>query len=378
MNAAKRIRRLFALLLLSVPILAILAAGLHYYVGKSRYADTSNAYIKADKIVVSAEITGRVASIHVDENHRVQAGQNLFQIDKEPFQIALDKAEANLARVRQNIDALRAQYRQKQAELRMAEGEAGFYGGESKRQQKLRTKGFASQARFDESERNFHSARERVNAIKEEAGRLLALLGGSLNLPSEQHPQVREAVASRNLAALNLRRTTVSAPVRSVVTNFNLRAGEYVEAGRPVFSLIGTEKLWIEANFKETDLTNVVSGQPATVKVDTYPGKTFSAVVTGISPATGAEFALLPPQNATGNWVKVVQRIPVRLRLADTDEAPSLRAGMSVSVKIDTGHSVPLPGFLSALFFWTEIDTGQVVPLPRFLSALIFGSDGAP
>ena len=357
MNALKSIPRPLALLLFISPVLAFLVASLHYYVEQSRFADTDNAYVKADKIVVSAEISGRVVSVHVDENDRVQAGQTLFKLDKEPFKIAFDKAEASLARVHQDINALRAQYRQKQAELRLAIGEADFYGGVSKRQKKLQAKGFASQARFDESERNFFSARERTNAIKEDLGRLLAMLGGSLDLPAGQHPLVREAVASRNVAALNLRRTTVPAPVMSIVTNFNLLAGEHVEAGRPVFSLIGTEKLWIEANFKETDLTNVAKGQPATVTVDTYPGQTFSAGVTGISPATGAEFALLPPQNATGNWVKVVQRIPVRLQLMDTAKAPPLRAGMSVSVEIDTGHSVQLPRFLSALFFWLNGDS---------------------
>ena len=353
----KKFPRFLVILILSLPILAILLAGLYYYVEQSRYADTDNAYVKAHKIVVSSEISGRVVSVVVDENDQVQAGQELFKLEKEPFHIALNKAEARLARVHQDINALRAQYRQKQVELRIAIGEADFYSNVSKRQEKLRTKGFASQAQFDESERNFISARESVNAIKEDLGRLMAMLGGSLNLPAEQHPQVREAVASRNLAMLNLRRTTLSAPVMSIVTNFNLLVGEYIEAGRLIFSLVGTEKLWIEANFKETDLTNIVTGQSAIVTVDTYPGQVFPAVVTGISPATGAEFALLPPQNATGNWVKVVQRIPVRLKLTDAAKTPLLRAGMSVSVKIDTKNSVPLPRFLSALFFWSKIDS---------------------
>ena len=160
---------------------------------------------------------------------------------------------------------------------------------------------------------------------------------------------VREALAIRNIASLNIRRTIIYSPADSIVTNFNLYAGEHVEAGRPVFSLIGTKNLWIEANFKETDLTNVVVGQPATVLVDAYPSLALSAQVIGISPATGSEFSLLPAQNATGNWVKVVQRLPVRLRLAEDAMSAQLRAGMTVSVKIDTGRTVSLPGILSPL-----------------------------
>ena len=199
MIAVKKIPRRLALILLIAAPLALIAAGLFYYVGQSRYADTDNAYVKADKIVVSAEISGRVVSVLVDENDLVQAGQPLFKIDKEPYRIALDKAEASLARVRQDIDALRAQYRQKQAELRLAKGEALYYGGVSKRQKKLRAKGFASQARFDESERNFFTARERTHAIEEDLSRLLAMLGGALDLPAGEHPLVGGAGGSRQV-----------------------------------------------------------------------------------------------------------------------------------------------------------------------------------
>ena len=341
--------RVLTLLFIIVLPLALIGVGFVYYVGQSKYASTKNAYVKANKIVVSSEISGRVISVLVDENDPVHAGQALFKLDKEPYLIALEKAEASLARVQQDLEALRGQYRQTQAELRLAKGEALYYDSELKRQKKLRAKGVTSQARFDDSERNFFAARERNNAIKEELRRLLTMLGGALDLPEGQHPLVREALASKNFAALNLRRTTIVSPADSIVTNFNLHAGEHVEAGRPVFSLIGTQKLWIEANFKETDLTNVVAGQPATVWVDTYPELALSAQVIGISPATGSEFALLPAQNATGNWVKVVQRLPVRLKLADDTSLALLRAGMTVSVKIDTGRIVSLPGIFAPL-----------------------------
>lgn len=334
------------LLVTSTPLILI-GVGFFYYVSQSRYASTENAYLKANKIAVSAEISGRVTTVLVDENDQVKLGQPLFKMDDEPFLIELEKAEASLSRVRQNLKALKRQYRQKQAELRIAEAESSYYSGELKRQKKLRVKGVASQAQLEESKQAYLTARESNNAIKEELNRLLIMLGGSIDLPSNQHPMVREALAIKNIASLNVRRTTIYSPADSVVTNFNLYPGEHVEAGRPVFSLVGRKNMWIEANFKETDLTNVAIGQPAEVSVDSFPKVILKAQVIGISPATGSEFSLLPAQNATGNWVKVVQRLPVRLAFDDPTQLSKLRAGMTVSVKIDTGQITDLPSFLS-------------------------------
>ena len=344
----KPVRFLWLLLIILTP-LVLIGVGFVYYISQSRYASTENAYVKANKIVVSAEISGRVVSVLVDENDRVESGQPLFKLDKEPYLIELEKAEASLARVQQDLKALRGQYRQKQAELRLAKGETSYYGGELKRQKKLRANGVASQVQFEESKQIYFAARERNNAIEEELNRLLIMLGGSVDLPSNQHPMVREALAIKNVASLNIRRTTIYSPAESIVTNFNLYSGEHVEAGRPVFSLVGSNNLWIEANYKETDLTNVAIGQQAKVVVDSYPGLTLTAQVVGISPATGSEFSLLPAQNATGNWVKVVQRLPVRLALDETTMLSRLRAGMTVSVEIDTGHIISLPRLLSPL-----------------------------
>ena len=344
----KPVRTLTLLFIILIPLLLI-GIGFVYYVGQSKFASTDNAYVKANKIVVSSEISGRVISVLVNENDQVKLGQPLFKLDKEPYLIELEKAEASLARVQQDLNALRGQYRQKKAELRIAKGEASYYGGELKRQKKLRAKGVTSQVQLDESEQNYFVARERNNALKEELSRLLTLLGGSFDSPRSRHPMVREALAIKEIASLNIRRTVIYSPADSIVTNFNLYAGEHVEVGRPVFSLVATENLWIEANFKETDLTNVAIGQPATVQVDSYPGLTLTAQVIGISPATGSEFSILPAQNATGNWVKVVKRLPVRLAIDDVTMLGKLRAGMTVSVKIDTGHTISTPGFLSPL-----------------------------
>ncbi len=327
----------------------LIGAGFAYYVSQSQYASTENAYVKANKIAVSSEISGRVVSVFVDENDRVKLGQPLFRLDQEPFLIELDRAEARLSRALQDLKALRGQYLQKQAELRIAEGDILYYSGELNRQKKLRANGVASQAQLEESKQIFSTARERKNAIEEELNRLLILLGGSIDFPSNQHPMVREALAIKNIASLNVRRTTIYSPSDSVVTNFNLYPGEHVESGRPVFSLIGKKNLWVEANFKETDLTNVAIGQTADVLVDSFPGLILKARVIGISPATGSEFSLLPAQNATGNWVKVVQRLPVRLAFDDPKQTRQLRVGMTVSVKIDTGRTIDMPKILSPL-----------------------------
>ena len=168
-------------------------------------------------------------------------------------------------------------------------------------------------------------------------------------MPQDEHPNVREALATLDQANLNLKRIIVSAPGEGIITNFGLEVGEYIEAGKPIFSLVATGKIWVRANFKETELTHVKVGQSAELRFDTYPDNVIRAVVASISPATGAEFALLPPQNASGNWVKVVQRLPVRLEIRDAEKIPDLRAGMSVIVDIDTGYKRQVPKFLMGL-----------------------------
>ncbi|HET6221847.1 MAG TPA: HlyD family secretion protein, partial [Dongiaceae bacterium] len=181
---------------------------------------------------------------------------------------------------------------------------------------------------------------------------ILAQLSGEPDLPPERHPRYLAAEAARDQSALDLRRTVITAPTAGFVSNVTLRPGDYVRTGTPVFSLVETAHLWVEANFKETQLTYVKPGQPATVAVDTYPGVSWNVIVTSISAATGAEFALLPPQNSTGNWVKVVQRIPVRLEVESDDDQPPLRAGMSAVIEIDTGHERPLPSIVKTALAW--------------------------
>jgi len=354
-RASSRIRRVIGITLLSIigPLAAAFAGFYIYFVG-SQYISTDNAYIKSEKIAVSADISGRVVKVAVRENQLIEQGALLFSIDPELFSIALERTEARLISARQEIEALRAIHKQKLAELTLAEGDAEYYQKQYERQQKLNTRGFASGTNLDSANRNLRNAADRVTAIIQDIAQARAKLGGDPDMPAGSQPAVREAQAARDQAALDLRRTHVHAPVAGFVTNFDLQPGEYIEAGRVVFSIVGAGKIWIHANYKETKLTHVRVGQKATIRVDAYPGDIREAVVSSISPATGAEFALLPPQNATGNWVKVVQRLPVRLELKNPLSDPPLRAGMSVIVEIDTGYQRRMPDFTRAALNWAR------------------------
>ncbi len=334
--------------------LALGSIGAYYYVTGGRYVATENAYIKADKIAISTDVAGRVAEVLVRENERVEPGQLLFRLDDEPFRIALDRAEAQIISTRQEIEALRALYRQKRAELKVTQRELAFYRREFERRKELSARGVVSQSRLDAARRDLDTARQRVIALRQEIERVLAQLGGDPNLPTERHPRMLEAMTRRHRAALELSWTVVRAPAAGIVTNVDLQPGEYVRAGKPIFTLVATDSIWVEANLKETELTYVRVGQDAKIRVDTYPGRVWRARVESISPATGAEFSLLPPQNATGNWVKVVQRIPVRLKLYGDTTQPPLRAGMSVIVEIDTRHERNLPGFVKTALAWVK------------------------
>ncbi len=349
------LRRTLGVALLSViGPLAATVVGLYIYSVGGRFVSTDNAYIKSETIAVSADISGRVVDVAIRENENVAKGALLFRIDPEPFRIALQKAEAQLMLAIQEIEALRAAHKQRLAELTLAEGDLHFYQRQFERQQTLNTRGFASTTNLDSASRNLRNARDKLDAIRQDIAQARAKLGGDPDIPSTEHPAVLEAKAARDQAALDLRRTEVRAATSGVITNFELQPGEYIHAGNVVFSLVGDAEVWVQANYKETDLTHVRVGQPASIRVDTYPGKSFQAVVTSISPATGAEFALLPPQNATGNWVKVVQRLPVRLQFSTPGTGPPMRAGMSVVVEIDTGFQRELPGLARSALIWAR------------------------
>jgi membrane fusion protein, multidrug efflux system len=348
------LRRLRRPLLILGP-LALLIGGAYFYVTGARYVSTDNAYVKADIAAISAEISGRVITVPVENNNAVDAGQILFQIDPQPFQLALAQAEAQLRTTRDDILAKEATYRQKQAEIALARDNIAFYEQELGIYEKMAKNQIAAQTQVDEARHNLTTARQQLPALQQELAGILAELGGNADAPPEQNARYLAAQAARDQAALDLKRTDVRAPANGIVTNVTLRPGDYVHTGASIFSLVETDHLWVEANFKETDLTHVRPGQTATVSIDTYPGESWTTTVGSISAATGAEFALLPPQNSSGNWVKVVQRIPVRLEIADQPGQPPLRAGMSAVIEIDTGHERELPSPIGTALAWIGV-----------------------
>jgi membrane fusion protein, multidrug efflux system len=332
---ARRRGRLRPLLLVGVPLLVGLI-GLYWYAVSGRYVTTENAYVKSDIVTVSTDIDGRVVSVEVRDNQLVGQGDVLFRIDPEPFQIALDMAEANILTVRHDIEASRAEFRQIEAEIDEANERVKFFQQQALRQRQLEERGIAAEVRLEEAELELAAARQRVTALREKLRTVLARLGGDPASAAELHPAFMAAEASRDMAARDLAHTVVRAPVDGFASRMRLQPGEWLEAGDAAFTIIDPHATWIEANLKETQLTHIQVGQRVEVEVDAYPDQVWQGEVASISPATGAEFALIPPQNATGNWVKVVQRLPVRIAVEAPDGLPPLRAGMTVAVSIDT------------------------------------------
>lgn len=344
-------------LLLLGPLL-VLAVGGYFYVTGGRFVGTDNAYLKANMVSVSADLSGRVVDVMVHENEKVTPGTALFRLDEEPLRIALAEAEANLAVVRNDIDAQKAAYRQAQEQLEIAQANVAFAEREYRRREKLVAQKIISDSEFDEARNTYQVALREAAAVRQDMQRILSELAGDPAIDPADHPRFHEAAARVDQARLDLRRAVVVAPAAGIVSKIDfLRPGDYVSAGQPAFSIVADDSLWVEANLKETDLTYVRPGQAVTVEVDSYPGRVWPARVASIGAATGSEFSLLPPQNATGNWVKVVQRVPVRLILDDVGGDAPLRAGMSAVVEIDTGHTRKLPGLVRSALAWVNVPT---------------------
>jgi membrane fusion protein, multidrug efflux system len=337
---------LFALLPLA------LIAGGYWYVTGGSVMSTDDAYVEADKVGISTDISGIVKEVDVSNNQHVDSGQVLFRLDDLPFRLALERADAQVGIVRNDLNALKANYRDMQAQIKQAQDDVEYYDREFHRQQDLAAKFIASQQTFDTARRNLQNAQQKLASLNQQLAAIAANLNGDPDIPVEQHPRYLNAMAQRNEAARQLDHTVVKAPFAGIVTNVPAVApGKYLQASVTAFYLVATDYVWVDSNPKETELTNVRPGQPVTVTVDTYPDIEWHGTVESISPAAAQEFALLPAQNTSGNWVKVVQRIPMRVRLDTSDKnRPPLRAGMSVEVDVDTGHQRGMPHFLTALF----------------------------
>jgi membrane fusion protein (multidrug efflux system) len=335
-SAGKKRRR--RLLIIAGPLALLIVGGLFYLFG-GRYATTDNAYVKSYKVSISPEVEGRVDSVRVGDNARVHKGDILFTIERQPYEIALAQAEGNLGTVRSDILSMRADYRQRQAETADAEENVRYQQRELNRFSALARTNTVAQAKLDQVRHDYNDAVSNRESLKQELAAQAAKIGGDVNAPLEQDPHYRQAQAALDKAKLDLARTQVSAPIDGIVANMNLRAGEFVAPGLPLFSVVNDHTIWIEANFKETDLTDVRAGQPVDIEIDTYGGRSWRGKVASITPATGAEFSILPAENSSGNWVKVVQRLMVRIEFTDYDGNPPLAAGMSSYVRIDTGHN---------------------------------------
>jgi membrane fusion protein, multidrug efflux system len=332
-------QRLRLPLMLAGPLVVLIAAS-WWYLTSGRFVSTDDAYVQAARTMISTDISGRVVEVLVHDNQRISKGDVLFRIDDRPYRIAIEEAKAQLASARLQVEAMKATYRQKQAEQKGAEDTLDYQGREFERQRQLAVSGVASRATYEQVQNALQMARMRVTSTQSDAANMLAQLGGNPDLPIDDHPTVLRALAALDKAQLDLGYTTVRAAESGIVTKVDqLQVGSYVTAAQPVFSMI-SKKVWIEANFKETELTHMQPGQDVTVEIDTYPGVVFHGTVQSLSPGTGLTFSLLPAENATGNWVKVVQRLPVRIALDDPKNR-LLHAGLSATVEVDTHYRRP-------------------------------------
>lgn len=334
-GAAKRRSFRTRMIMFSVPLLLALVGGYLWLTG-GRYAETDNAYVQQNMVMIVPEVAGRVTDVGVTENQPVEAGNILFRIDPEPYRIALQQAEAAIVSARLQVEQLRAAYGQAEADLAAARENATYTQSVFERTQKLLSSGTTARAQFEQAENNRQTARQRVAQAEQAVASAKAALMGNPEIATDSHPLVLQKIADRDKAALDLQHTELRAPADGIASQTDrLQAGQYVAPGTSVLALVETGDSWIEANFKETDLTRMKPGQPATVSLDAYPGVEIKGTVASIAQGTGSEFSILPAQNATGNWVKVVQRVPVLVNL-DPADVP-LRAGLSASVEVDTG-----------------------------------------
>ncbi|WP_024515284.1 HlyD family secretion protein [Bradyrhizobium sp. Tv2a-2] len=330
-------------LMLGLPIV-LAVFGLAWYAAEEPYVSTDDAFVRAAKMTVNARVAGQAVEIAVQDNELVHRGQVLFRIDPEPYQIAVDLAEARLASARLQIGGLKATYREQQAELESAKETAGYDEREYNRKKALVANDFTPREVYDQTETTLKVARQHVASIEQQIANTVVALDGNPDVGIDRHPTVRAAKAQLDRARLDLSYATVTAPDDGTVARVDdLQVGNFVNAGATVFSLMSSHRIWIEANFRETGLTHMRPGQEATIDVDAYPDHAFKAHVASMSPGTGSEFAVLPPENATGNWVKVVQRLPVRLELDEVDPNRPLFSGSSVTARVDTGYRHPWP-----------------------------------
>jgi membrane fusion protein, multidrug efflux system len=329
----------------------VLIVGGYFYVTGGAVMSTDNAYVQADMVGLSTDVSGIVTEVLVHDNQKVAKGDVLFKLDDLQFRLALDRAEAQIGNTRNDLVALQANYRNMQAQIDQAQKDVDFNMVNFKRQEQLVANNFTPRATFDAARNTLEGSQQKLASLQQQLAGLAANLNGDPAAPIEDHPKYKDAIAARDEAARQLAHTIVRAPFAGIVTNVpSLQPGQYLAAAATAFNIVSTDRVWIQASPKETELTYVKPNQKVTVDVDTYPGERWAGRVDSISPASASSFSLLPAENTSGNWVKVVQRIPMRIHVNNAPGKPPLRVGMSVEVNIDTGHARGIPSFITDLF----------------------------
>jgi membrane fusion protein (multidrug efflux system) len=329
-----------------------LIVGCYWYVTGGKVMSTDDAYVEADTVGISTDVPGIVKDIDVTNNQHVEPGQILYRLDPQQFQIALDNAKANLAQTALTIDAMKQDYQRMLSDAAAQQGQVALDQATYDRNAALLPSGAVAKATYDQARYTLETDNNKLESLRRQAAVQLARLAGDPDIPVPEHPQYLQAKAQVDEAQRQLDHTVVRAPFAGIVTNVPaIEPGKYLAASTTAFYLVDRDHVWVDATPKETELTYVQPGQPVTITVDAYPDAEWHGTVESVSPAAAQQFSLLPAENTSGNWVKVVQRVPMRVRVdaSDTNQPP-LRAGLSVEVEVDTGHARGLPHFLTALF----------------------------
>jgi membrane fusion protein (multidrug efflux system) len=336
-----------------------LIVGGYFYVTGGAVMSTDNAYVQADMVGLSTDVAGIVTQVLVHDNQKVAKGDILFKLDPLQFQLALDRAQSQVGNTRNDLVALQASYRNMQAQVEQAQKDVDFNTVNFQRQEQLIANNFTPRATYDAARNTLQGSQQKLASLQQQLAGFAANLNGDPDASIEDHPKYKDAVAARDEAARQLAHTVVRAPFAGIVTNVpSLQTGQYLAAAATGFNIVSTDHVWVQASPKETELTYVKPGQKAMVEVDTYPGQRWTGTVDSISPATASSFSLLPAENTSGNWVKVVQRIPMRVSVANEPGKPQLRVGMSVELSVATGHERGFPSFLTGWFGSSGADRG--------------------
>jgi membrane fusion protein (multidrug efflux system) len=350
---AKPRRRVVRRVLLIVVPLVALAAGLDWWLSGGRYVGTDNAYVAADKALITPQVSGAVVAVQVVEGQRVAVGDELFDIDPAPYQTALALARGRLAAAQVAFENLRTSYISNQDQIKMGQQAVDLRQADYDRKTALLNQHAGTRVDSDTSAAALIQARQILTFVQQQQSATLVKLGGAVDAMIDKFPDYIQAKAQVADAERNLANTHILAPIAGVATEVaQIQLGRVAPAGSAVFAIVADKGLWIDVNPKESDLTYVHTGLPATVTVDAFPDRQWRGAVCSIAPGTGAQFSVLPPQNASGNWVKVVQRVPLRVCIEDNHEGAQLRAGMSAYVSIDTGRTRSIAGLVDDVKGW--------------------------